>query len=66
MAYLLKSQLSDSSERLVFVRAFKMLKSENIDEVSEALRNLSNIPSRKTLTAITKARKTSTQSKTQN
>ena len=58
MAYLLKSQLSDSSrERLVFVRAFKMLKSENIDEVSEALRNLSNIPSRKTLTAITKVRK---------
>ncbi len=58
MAYLLKSQLSDSSrERLVFIRAFKMLKSKNIAEVSEALRNLSNIPSRKTLTAITKVRK---------
>ena len=58
MAYLLTSQLSDSSrERLVFVRAFKMLKSENVDEVSEALRNLSNIPSRKTLTAIAKVRK---------
>ena len=56
--YFLNLELrEDFRKRLVFIRAFKLLKSSNMDEVAEAIQNLSGSPSRKTLTAISKVRK---------
>ena len=56
--YFLNQELrEDFRKRLVFIRAFKLLKSSNTDEVATAIQNLSGSPSRKTLTAISKVRK---------